>query len=273
MSKINDNINISGSIGYTVLTNNKDKDILILADNHSQLPYCKNGKFVSDWMKSKNNSKILLEEVPRIGNNLKELWPDAPHTQKLKNLFLENSIEIDGVDVRPFLIPFSWELVEQVNDIKLKEYLNLLDKFFMLEHPYFINKLNKVYKREYLNNSKLGNHFLNMKNQVKNYVKQNKTNLNESVKKLDKKNKLMFEQINIFISDVMEFYIIAKVFNENNNKFIVHAGLFHTNNLNKLLLNNYSFELKRVEGINSINNIDDTENSCLTISSDVNNYF
>ena len=178
MSKINDNINISGSIGYTVLTNNKDKDILILADNHSQLPYCKNGKFVSDWMKSKNNSKILLEEVPRIGNNLKELWPDAPHTQKLKNLFLENSIEIDGVDVRPFLIPFSWELVEEVNDIKLKEYLDLLDKFFMLEHPYFIKKLNKVYTKEYLDNSKLGNHFFNMKNQVQNYVKQNNKDFN-----------------------------------------------------------------------------------------------
>ena len=69
-----DNLNLSGSIGYTLLNNN-NKKVLILADMHSELPYCQNGIFVSDWMKSKNKSKILLEEVPRTGSQLKELWP------------------------------------------------------------------------------------------------------------------------------------------------------------------------------------------------------
>ena len=65
-------INISGSIGYTLLQNG-NKKILILADMHSELPYCKNGIFVSNWMKSKYKSKILLEEVPRENNKLIEL--------------------------------------------------------------------------------------------------------------------------------------------------------------------------------------------------------
>ena len=91
MFKTND-ININGSIGYTLLENGKNK-VLILSDMHSELPYCeKNGIFVSDWMKSKTKSKILLEEVPRTDSTLKELWPSSPHTQKLKELFLSNSI-------------------------------------------------------------------------------------------------------------------------------------------------------------------------------------
>ena len=87
MFKTND-ININGSIGYTLLENGNNK-VLILSDMHSELPYCeKNGIFVSDWMKSKTKSKILLEEVPRTDSTLKELWPSSPHTQKLKDLYL-----------------------------------------------------------------------------------------------------------------------------------------------------------------------------------------
>ena len=81
--------NIYGTIGYTVLknisTNNK---IIILADMHDTLPSCTNQTNISDWFKSKfKSSKILLEEVPREGFKLEELWPQSPHTQELKKLF------------------------------------------------------------------------------------------------------------------------------------------------------------------------------------------
>ena len=147
------NININGSIGYTLLTTGIN-NILILADMHSELPYCENnGIFVSDWMKSKKNSKILLEEVPRLGSTLKELWPTSIHTQKLKNLYLSNSISINGIDVRPFLIPYSWELINEtkVEDMSLKKYFSLIDDFFKIKHHYFIKDLENVYTKEYLN--------------------------------------------------------------------------------------------------------------------------
>jgi len=269
------NLNISGSIGYTLL-HNDNKKVLILADMHSELPYCQNGIFVSDWMKLKNKSKILLEEVPRTGSKLKELWPSSPHTQKLKDLYLNNSFVINGVDVRPFLIPYSWELVNEVNveDMNLKKYFSFIDNFFKLEHPYFIKELDVVYSKNYLDNSNLGNHFFKMRKYIEDFIKINKKILKQNIKELVPNNNLMFEQINSLISDIMEWYIIAKIFNENSkNNFIVHAGLLHTSNLNKLLLNDYGFKLTNFEGIYSIDDADKNSNGCLILPEAINKQF
>ena len=146
------NINLNGSIGYTLLIKNKIK-ILILADMHSNLPYCKtDGIFISDWFKNKYNSKILLEEVPRVGPQLKELWPSSPHTQKLKEEYIKNSHIIQGVDIRPLLIPFSWELAsdEDTHSLKLKEYLELINLFFTLKLDFIKNDLKHIYSKEFL---------------------------------------------------------------------------------------------------------------------------
>ena len=270
-----DNLNLSGSIGYTLLNNN-NKKVLILADMHSELPYCQNGIFVSDWMKSKNKSKILLEEVPRTGSQLKELWPSSPHTQKLKDLYLSNSMIINGVDVRPFLIPYSWEIVNEVDvkDMSLQEFFSFIDKFFKLGHEHFIKELNIVYTKNYLDNSDLGNHFFKIRNNVEIFIKNNKHLLKKYVKELVPNNHLMFEQINSFISDIMEWYIIAKIFNENSkNNFIVHAGLLHTSNLNKLLLTDYRFKLTNFEGIYSIDDADKNSNGCLILPESINKQF
>ena len=84
----------------------------------------------------------------------------------------------------------------------------------------------------------------------------------------------MFEQINSFISDIMEWYIIAKIFNENSkNNFIVHAGLLHTSNLNKLLLTDYRFKLTNFEGIYSIDDADKNSNGCLILPESINKQF
>ena len=173
-------LNISGSIGYSYLSNGKIK-VLILSDMHSKLPYCNNneGIFVSDWLNKKYKSKVLLEEVPRTGTVLKELWPESPHTQKLKNLYL-NSRVIDGIDIRPFLIPFSWELFldnqidkikkDELSKVKLIEYLSIISKFFSLKHDYFIKNLGKIYTKEFLNYNDLGKHFLKLKEETKKYL-------------------------------------------------------------------------------------------------------
>ena len=268
-------INISGSIGYTLLQKN-NKKILILADMHSELPYCKNGIFVSNWMKSKYKSKILLEEVPRTGSSLQELWPSSPHTQKLKEFYLNNSMIINGVDVRPFLIPYSWELVNEVKvaNMNLQKYFSFIDDFFKLKHAHFIKELNIVYKKEYLDSSFLGQHFFRIRKQVEDFILLYKSQLKNSVKELVNKNNLMFEKINEIISNIMEWYIIAKIYNQpNENNFIVHAGLLHTSNLNKLLLADYGFKLINFEGIYSIDDGHKPSNGCLALPESINSQF
>jgi hypothetical protein len=243
---------------------------------HSELPYCaNNGIFVSDWMNSKKHSKILLEEVPRLGSTLKELWPTSIHTQKLKNLYLSNSIYINGIDVRPFLISYSWELIYEakVEDMSLQKYFSLIDDFFKIKHHYFIKDLENVYTKEFLNRSQLGNHFLRLKNEVLKYIRENKNILNQPISFIYKNNKILLEKINEFISNIMEWYIVAKIIKNDNNNFIVHAGLLHTSNLNNLLINEYNYKLVSYEGINTIEEGYKKSNGCLTLSSKINNMF
>jgi len=83
---------ISGSIGI-IIFKKRNKIIYLLSDDHSNKVYCSNNglehKDIDDFLKDEleEGSQILLEEVPRDGFSLKELWPDSPHTQSLKDLF------------------------------------------------------------------------------------------------------------------------------------------------------------------------------------------
>lgn len=277
------NINLNGSIGYTLLTNNKN-NILILSDNHSELPYCDNqsGIFVSDWMQSKKKSIILLEEVPRSGSKLKELWTSSIHTQKLKNLYLNNNnIYIKGIDIRPFLLPYSWELINEttVEDMTLRNYFSLINDFYQVKHDYFIKNLKNIYTKEYLDNSKLGKHFLEIKNDVQKYVKKNKSDLKKKISVIFKTDKELLEKINIFTSNIMEWYMVAKIIQISNkldnisNNFIVHAGLVHTSNLNNLLLNKYDYKLNNSDGSYSMETSNINSNGCLKLPVTINNQF
>jgi len=275
-------LNISGSIGYIYLSDNKNK-VLILSDMHSELPYCKeNSEFVSKWMQRKYNSKILLEEVPRIGSTLKELWPSSPHTQKLKELYISSKV-IDGVDIRPFLLPFSWELLfdkelNQKDKNKLKEvflykYLSLINEFFKLKHKYFLKNIGRVYTKDYLKKSVLGEHFLEIKSKVKDFVKVNELVMNNKIIKLDPS---ILEKINEIISLIMEWYIIAKIYQgqeENIHSFIIHAGLAHTSNIKANLITFYKFKVQDSNGIIDLNEANDNTNGCLKLPSEIDKQF
>lgn len=278
-------LNISGSIGYSYLSNGKIK-VLILSDMHSKLPYCNNdGIFISDWLNKKYKSKVLLEEVPRTGSVLKELWPESPHTQKLKNLYL-NSRVIDGIDIRPFLIPFSWELFldnqidkikkDELSKIKLIEYLSLISKFFSLKHEYFIKNLGKIYTKEFLNYNDLGKHFLKLKEETKKYFSLHKSLLNETVYSLIEHKSNILERINEIISYIMEWYTVAKIFQGNlmgNDNFIIHAGLAHTSNINLILKKEYFFKVIDFNGLIDINDGNIESNGCLRLPSLIDNQF
>ena len=272
------NINLNGSIGYTLLIKNKIK-ILILADMHSNLPYCKtDGIFISDWFKNKYNSKILLEEVPRVGPQLKELWPSSPHTQKLKEEYIKNSHIIQGVDIRPLLIPFSWELAsdEDTHSLKLKEYLELINLFFTLKLDFIKNDLKHIYSKEFLKKKKIGKHFLILKRIIILFIKKNKIYLDKDIKNLIKDNKKLLEQINYILSDIMEWYIIAKIYqgiNENKTSFIIHAGLAHTTNIINLLKNYYNYKVINDFGTTNMHNLNIESNGCLHLPINIENQF
>lgn len=284
----NNSININGSIGYTLLKNGNN-NILILADMHDILPYCDKNMtsvFVSDWLKTKKNSIILLEEVPRYNVTLKELWPSSPHTQKLKDIYLAKDTTIIGIDPRPFMIPYSAELLLEGNntnnddfptgDDTLKEHCDEFRNFYSLSHKFFIESLPDIYNMNYLLSSPLGKHYLDLKYSIKQFIKNNNMLKNKKMKHIVKDNHNIITKINYHISDVMEWYIIAKIFQnleKGKTNFIVHAGLAHTTNIIRLLQNYYGFSIASENGITNMNKSHIKYNGCLKIPDKVNNLF
>lgn len=259
-------IYLNGSIGYTLLVKENIK-ILILADMHSKLPYCKeNGIFISDWfkfinkyIKDTNNCLFLLEEVPRTGIELKELWPSSPHTQKLKDLYINNSHIIQGLDIRPLILPFSWELALQAPDTNLKDYLNLIDLFFTLNLKFINDDLKFINTPFFLKKNNLGIHYINLKKKTRLFIKTNKYYLSKNIKELININNNLLEQINDITSDIMEWYSVAKIIqgvNEKRKSIILHAGLAHTTNIIKLLKMYYGYNIENDFGLTDISDIE-----------------
>ena len=277
-----EDIFINGSIGYIHLKNFENQ-ILLLSDNHSSENYCTinqdNSKFISDWLLTKN-SKVLLEEVPRIkGSELLELWT-SKHIQKLKHLYLNNK-QIEGIDIRPLLIPFNLDIfkidkidkeyIEQIKNTNIIDYLKLLDSFFELKHKYFIENIGNVYIDIDINNEEIKKHFEKLKESYSNLKKQYDNNV--LVKNIDEKFKNKLDEL---LSSIMEWYTIAKIFYNNKfgiNKFIIHAGLLHTTNLNNILIDSYCYEKINSDGEIDINKIKDDDNNCLKIPFSVNSQF
>jgi hypothetical protein len=271
---------INGSIGYIYLKN-VDNQILLLSDNHSSTNYCKmdNSQFISEWLLTKKNSKVLLEEVPRIdGSELLELWT-SKHIQKLKDLYLNNE-QIEGIDIRPLLIPFNLDIfkidnidkeyIEEIKNINIIDYLKILDYFFEFK---YIENIGIVYVD--INNKKLTKHFLELKDSYDNLKKQYHNNV--LVINIDEGFKNELDEL---LSFIMEWYTIVKIFYNNKfgiNKFIIHAGLLHTTNLNKILIDSYGYEKINSDGIIDIDKIkddnDDDDDNCLKIPFSVNNQF
>jgi hypothetical protein len=289
---MNNNLYISGTIGYIYLKNLKNNNnILLLSDNHSSQNYCKdNGKFISDWMETKN-SKVLLEEVPLSNNEMLELW-STKHVEKLKILYLNNNkhknsnIEIDGIDIRPLLVKFSIEIfkleleiklekeyLESIKKITLFEYLKILFSFFDLKHKYFINNLGDIYINL---KGELNIHFKKLKDLFFKIKKEFSFQMNENVYNILQKNDTLLDKISYLLSCIMEWYTIAKIYYNNKKgiyKFIIHAGLDHTTNLNELLIKEYEYEKVNSFGEIDINKIKNDDNNCLKIPKSVDSQF
>jgi hypothetical protein len=268
--------NIYGSVGYTLLRN-KYNTILIFADVHSKLPYCENKIDISDLFKDNMNYiNILLEEVPRDGVELNELWTESDHTQKLKDLFLKNSNLIHAIDIRPYLIPFSWEMCElnNKNIITLSDYIKKINNFLELTDNYFKNNLSLVYNEKYLmNNIYLGKHFLELHILFNSYKEKYINYMGKNICDLFIENKSILEEFNNILDSSMEWFAIAKMFQLKINKknVLMHTGLYHSDNIRNKLIELYDYKIIDIHGINSIKQIKNTPNynGCVSLPSHI----
>lgn len=267
--------NIYGTIGYTILKNiNNNNKIIIFADMHNSLHTCTNQINISEWFKSKfETSEILLEEVPRDNFVLEELWSNSLHTQQLKNLFLENPKKINAVDIRPYMIPFSWEVVDDENNMNLKQYLENIDYFFSLK-DLFLHKKLQNYNIKYLKNKNLGKHYLQIKTYYKSFLEENKHLLNITIKELYHTNINCLNNINNILDNIMEWYICAKINIYNKRPIILHTGLAHSEKVIDLLCEYYKYKIILKQGINKmdetvLNNI----SGCISLPENMDNLF
>ena len=245
---------LSGSVGYALLENKDiNKVIILLSDIHSGVSYCERDSIMIDkWLDSKSSSNdVLLEEVIRENFSLTDLWPGAEHTQRLKKLNRTNS-KIKPIDIRPLLIPYSWELLEtsnyQLKNMTLSEYLQRIDNFFNLKKTklmmdYLVPEIKKLLKdSDEKMRRLLLSHFEEMKQLYLDYIDTNRDLLEKSMYDLFNSNKDVLEEVNNITSMIMEWYILLLIFNSKTNS-ILHLGLAHSNRLLDFLIEVY----KRVE--------------------------
>lgn len=261
-------INIYGTIGFTFLKNKSNRYILVLADMHSSLPYCKESSVkISNWLFSKKSkSTILLEEVPRDESiKLQELWSDSEHTQDLKNLFLNNSKVIQAVDIRPYLIPFSWEMIKLTDtNIKLNEYIKLIDDFFLSN---LINKKKIIINKQiYPQFEILKNTYLEFKNSISDH-------LDKNIKDINEHNQHILVRINEILDHIMELYILNKIKKNLNKNIILHTGLAHSQEIIEWLDVLYNYNILEKTGINSLNDQLQSDHGCLQIPHYINDVF
>ena len=252
-------INISGAIGVSILER-ENKKVIVFSDNHASDNYCyKDSLKISKFLEKKAEKHIvLLEEVPRLyRNGISQIF-FAEHTELLKELSINNK-KIISVDIRPLLLEFSWELITVKTKDKynqtLEEYLKNIIKFL-------------DYK---IDDEELRDYFEEIKNKINDFLETNKEHLLSLLVDIVLEEIINLEPINDIVIDIMDFNIIRiilKLIKDINNKHIyLHAGLYHTQNINKRLLT-MGFEKMYQYGavslnITNINNI--INNSCIKL--------
>lgn len=267
-------MNISGATGYTILFNSElNKKILLFSDIHDEVKYCRNidnfiniDKFLSNKM---HTGQVLLEEsVSHPKLNLVDLWPNAKHTQDLKILLKNNPSKIIPIDIRPLLIPFSWQFIESNNmykNITLEKYLSLITIFFnkkgLIWDNYIFDYLEHIHHDV---KKKLFNiHFEQLKKDFNNKLSKFRNNTLGDIYKNDYE---YLQNIDIINSYIMEWYILILIFSDRRDS-IIHTGLSHSHNINRLLTVSYGFKILEQAGLNDItkfnHNLNVDVNACI----------
>jgi hypothetical protein len=262
---------IYGSVGYFLLKGRNNK-ILLYADKHDDNIGCDNTTDMAGWMKTKfTSSNIILEEVPRNNESkLEELWPTSYHTQNLKNLYLENPNIIKGIDIRTFLIPYSWELdgTEEQRTITLLEYMKKIDEFFSLKNEYCIKTL-PIYKN--LQHTLKGKHFMRLKKNFKNFLNKHQSLLGETIHNIKQNNISVLNEVNEILDSIMEWYTIANIDDNRNN--VIHVGLAHSEKIVEWLTSHYKYMIEMEQGINYMKYLNSNLSGCVKLSHEIDTQF
>lgn len=260
-------------MGYTLLQLN-NKKILLFSDIHDGVNYCSNvdSQFISQYLYNHSGkNKILLEEAVKDPNlKLKELWPDAKHTQQLKQLSIKFQKEIISTDIRPLLIPFSWELANSNKtyyNMPLRKYLFKLGEFFNTNSSMY----KKYIKDTVCNDVKIQEHYdilsekfheiKNIKNSHRTigYFKENDLNL--------------MYNINHLLDLIMEFYMYILIVCGTNTTYIIHTGIAHSSRMIDFFTQYYNYEIIKQEGVNEIKYIPESPMACIYLPTDVKDMF
>lgn len=256
-------LNISGLVGYSILLNkNNNKIIVLLADIHDGVSYCKNNNLYIDELLNKlidkENIKVLLEEVPRDGVNLIELWPNALHTQRLKDWYIENSDKIEPIDIRPFLVPFSFQkyIMNDIEDsekkLLIKDYIKTIDGIFGINNKvlhnglFFVNNLLKGLNDKE-SDSGISNIYKILKIKYIDLCKE--IDLNKTFEEIILKNQDWFYRLEEIKMNLMDWYTTILLLGSKHS--ICHFGLAHFVNVKNTLSKIFNCELIYENGINS----------------------
>jgi len=265
MSEIN--YKISGVVSVALLKNPKtNKIIVFLGDVHDGVDYCdtnlRNNNYVDEFLNIflKNESEImnvLLEEVPRVieGMKLQELWPGAEHTQRLKNWYIKNQDSVIPIDIRPFLVPFSYQkkemgvLDDKENNMLMKDYLYVLDSLFNLEELdekrlnesiiFFKNILSFLRDVNYKKSGimKLYKDLKKSYDELKNSVDDI---YNKKFIELYELDNNFFSKLEVLKISLMDWYTVLVLVGDKHS--IVHLGLYHYKSVINTLLKSLNFE-------------------------------
>ena len=181
------------------------------------------------------------------------LWDkdNKGHTYELQMLFIQNQNIIEPVDIRPHLILFSWEVIYKIEDentkkIKFNKYLGGIIPFFKLELDFLKNKVKYI-------NKKINNHLKIILKKFYRFLSNNKKLLNKSLLYVYDNYNNILEDYNIILNDCMEWYICLLVEMYKHKTVMIHAGLYHTEKVNKLLKILYNHNEIYKRGINYLN--------------------
>jgi hypothetical protein len=268
---------IFGAIGYSILGNSTifpNVEIMLISDQHDEpSTSCKSedGKIIpsiliSDYLRKLilNGYVLLLEEIPYSGE-LVGLWEDSIHVASTRKLYLDS---LTCKLLKNKIIPF---------DIRLEIIKNLDKKFsdeqILSNYIYNINQF-CILKYEYIkctiyskniDKSILGKCYHDILYKFYYFIKNYKKYLYNKIKDIPNKHEL-YDTIEILISDIMEFYCIATIYDliiNNKNKIVINCGLYHIEKLEKLLCKYYKFNVLRMYGTMSMNDIHKIKDICI----------
>lgn len=265
MTTKNNFFSVYGTVGYTIL---KDvhRYIWVFADKHDELHDCENDIEIQKLFENKmETSLILFEDIPNEDNlKVDMIWKQSYHTNKLLEFSEKNKNTIIAVDIRPYYYPFSIENYDD-DDMTLIEYLKQLTCFYIYGRGHFIIKKHPDLYDIIYKNQPLLKHFHVIQRRYFNFINMHADKGSQKVSQLFRVNKKIFDDVEDLLADLLEFYTIFNIF-ITTKPIIIHAGLFHTENIIRLLTTIYDCEHEVDDGINELSKIDSIKDGCVNIN-------